>query len=107
PPKPEPAPKPKEKPRRRSRVFRVGCLTLVLGALAVVGFVFRDDLTHWAETVQPKPVEFELVREFQPGADEARVFGFVPGEQSWLLTNSDNKDAVAGVWDVTTGKVLY
>jgi hypothetical protein len=97
----------KAKPRRRSRVLRVGCVTFVLGALAVVGFVYQDELTRWAETVQPKPVEFERVSEFEPGADEARVYGFVPGEPSQLLTNTDNKDMLAGVWDVTTGKRLY
>jgi hypothetical protein len=113
PAKAEPAPKPKDqlaetaKPRRRSRVFRVGCLTLVLGALAVVGYVYQDDLIRWAETVQPKPVEFEPVREFQPGADEARVYGFLPGDPPLLLTNVDNKDVVAGVWDVITGKRLH
>jgi hypothetical protein len=112
-PKTEPQPKLKEppaekvKPRRRSRVFRVGCLTLVLGALAVVGFVYQDELIHWAETVQPKPVEFALEREFQPGADEARVYGFIPGEPVLLLTNADNKDVVATVWNVAAGKRLY
>src|SRR5439155_14892529 len=42
--KPKDEPAGEAKPRRRSRAVRLGCLTVVLGALAVVGFVYQDDL---------------------------------------------------------------
>jgi serine/threonine protein kinase len=112
PPPPVPAPAPirrkrkrseqpateEETPRRSLRFYSCGCFLFLLAALGVGGFAYQDELISWGKTHLAKPIEFTPGREFETGADTARVYGFVRGEQSLLLTNSSRKDILATVW---------
>ncbi len=111
--KPLPSRKPKDeslakpRPRRRSRVLSCGLLIAILGVLGVVGYANEEELTAWIKSFQPDPVQFAFIREFEPGADEARVYQFISDEPELLLTNANNKDLVAQAWNVTTGEKVF
>ncbi|MCI0701491.1 MAG: protein kinase [Planctomycetia bacterium] len=119
-PEPEllPLPPPAPRPRRRKepeerkpwrlRLLSCGCVLFLCGAMGLAGWVWQEEITEWTKTFRPEPVEFELVKEFEPGADEAKVYQFVSDESSLLVvTNSNPKDGIAALWDVKTGKRRY
>jgi|GEM_PF-3341553 len=106
----EPKPKPKQMAREerpRSRKL-YGCLFVLalLGAAGGAVAVYWDDIELWSRQYRPKPVEFQPLATVQPGADQARTFALVPLENGkhLLLTNSDDRDALAVVWDATGRK---
>jgi WD40 repeat protein len=76
----------------------------VLGALGVAGAVWQDELIEWAQQYRAKPVEFTAQKEFEPGADQARVYRILPGDPPLLLTNTDHRDVVAVVWEVPSAR---
>jgi serine/threonine protein kinase len=115
---PQPAPKPKPKPKpkndappapapRGSRKL-YGCLFVLalLGAAGGAGAFYWDDIELWSRQYRPKPVEFQPLATVQPGADQARAYALVPldGGKHLLLTNSDDRDALAVGWDATGRK---
>jgi serine/threonine protein kinase/WD40 repeat protein len=102
PKKPAPEPNPEREERPRSRKL-YGCLFVLalLGAAGGAVAVYWDDIELWSRQYRPKPVEFQPLATVQPGADQTRAFALVPLETGkyLLLTNSDDRDALAVGWD--------
>ena len=103
----EAQPEPEREERPRSRKL-YGCLFVLalLGAAGGAVAVYWDDIETWSRQYRPKPVEFQPLATVQPGADQARAFALVPLENGkhLLLTNSDDRDALAVGWDETGRK---